>query len=136
MYLPSNPLLNVFLSSSISCYLASSSFTLSYFFSNSSTSSLVFLRFSLFFQVSSSAVHPFHCTRYFSFPHTHLLFIIFSTFHSSSSSITMGYGISFLCPFTCPVYLLTLLTLTTRCTFTILSSSNSITFVETIDLTL
>ena len=83
VYLPSNPLLNTLLFSSVSCCFASS---LPYFFSNSSTRSLAFLRFSLLSQVSSSTVHPFHHTRYLSLLCTCLLFIIFSTSHSSSPS--------------------------------------------------
>ena len=100
VYFPGNSLLNTFFSSSHSCRLVSSSSSLPYSFSNSSTRSLAFLRFSLLSQVSSSAVHPFHHTRYLSFPHTCLLFIIFSTSHSSSPSITMGCGTSFFCPST------------------------------------
>ena len=100
IYFPSNPLLNTLLFSSVFCCLASSSSSLPYSFSNSSTRSLAFLRFSLLSQVSSSAVHPFHRTRYLSLPHTHLLFIIFSTSHSSSPSITTCCGISFFCPST------------------------------------
>ena len=100
VYFLGNPLLYVFSSSSLSCRRVSSSSSLPYFFSNSSTSSLAFLRFSLLSQVSSSAVHPFHHTRYLSLPRTHLLFIIFSTSHSSSPSITTGCGISFFCPST------------------------------------
>ena len=100
VYFPGNPLLNTLLFSSVSCCLTSSSSSLLYSFSNSSTRSFAFLRFSLLSQVSSSAVHPFHHTRYLSLPHTHLLFIIFSTSHSSSSSITIGCGISFFCPST------------------------------------
>ena len=108
IYFPSNSLLNMFFSSSISyCHISSSSF-LSYSFLNSSTKSLVFLRFSLLSQVSSSAVRPFHCTRYFSFPLIHLLFIIFSTSYSSSPSIIMGCGFSFFCLSTCSIYLYTL----------------------------
>ena len=100
MYFPSNSLLNTFFSSSLSCHLVSSSSSLPYSFSNSSTRSLAFLRFSLLSQVSSSAVHPFYRTRYLSLPCTCLLFIIFSTSYSSSSSITMGCGIFFFCPST------------------------------------
>ena len=100
MYFPGNSLLNVFFSSFLSCHLVSSSSSLPYSFSNSSTRSLAFLRFSLLSQVSSSVVHPFHHTRYLSLPHTCLLFIIFSTSHSSSPSITTGYGLSLFCPFT------------------------------------
>ena len=136
IYLPGNSLLNTFFSFFISCHCVSSSSSLLYSFSNSSTKSLAFLRFSLLSQLSSSAMHPFHRTRYLSLPCTRLLFIIFSTFHSSSPSITTGCGISFLCPSTCPVYLHTLLTLTTGCIFTVLGSSNFNAFIETIDLTL
>ena len=100
VYFPGNPLLYMFFSSSLSCRRVSSSSSLPYSLSNSSTNSLVFLRFSLLSQVSSSAVHPFYCTRYLSLPHTLLLFIIFSTSHSSSLSITTGCGISFFCPST------------------------------------
>ena len=136
VYFPGSPLLNILLFSSVSCHLASSFFALPYSFSNFSTSSLAFLRFSLFSQVSSSAVHSFHHTRYLSFSHTCLLFIIFSTFYSFSPSITTGCGGSFFCPSTCSVYLHTLLTLATECLFTVLGSSNSIVFVEIIALTL
>ena len=86
VYFPGNSLLNTFSSFSLSCYRVSFS-SLLYSFSNSSTKSLAFLRFSLLSQVSSSAMHPFHCTRYLSLPRTRLLFIIFSTSHSSSPSI-------------------------------------------------
>ena len=100
VYFPGNPLLNTHLFSSVSYHLASSSSSLLYFFSNSSIRSLAFLRFFLLSQVSSSAIHPFHHTKYLSLPRTRLLFIIFSTSHSSSSSITTGCGISFFCPST------------------------------------
>ena len=136
MYFPGSSLLNVFLSSSASCCHTSSSSSLLYSFSNSSTNSIAFFRFSLFFQVSSSAVHHFHCTKYLSFPHTFLLFMIFSTSHSSSPLITTGCGISFLCPSTWLVYFHTLLTLTTGCILILLGSSSSIAFVEIIALTL
>ena len=46
MYFPSSSLLNIFLFSSVSCCLAPSSSAFPYSFSNSSTSSLMFLRFS------------------------------------------------------------------------------------------
>ena len=113
MYLPGSSLLNVLLSSFASYHLTSSSSSLWYSFSNSSTNSIAFFRFSLLSHVSSSAVYPFYHTRYLSLPHTFLLFIIFSTFHSSSSSITTGCGTFFFCPSTCDLYLHTLLTLTT-----------------------
>ena len=82
VYFPGNSLLNTLLLSSVSCCLAFFSSSLPYCFSNSFTNSLAFLRFSLLSQVSSSVVHPFHCTKYLSLPCTHFLFTIFSTFHS------------------------------------------------------
>ena len=136
MYLPSNSLLNIFLSFSSSCCLTSSSSSLQYSFSNFSTNSIIFFKFSLLFQVSFSAIHPFHHTRYLFFPHTFLLFIIFLTFHSSSPSITTGCGISFLCPSTCNLYFYTLLTSTTRCILIVLGNSNSIALLEIIAFTL
>ena len=136
MYLPGNSLLNIFLSSSASCYLTSFSSSLLYSLSNFSTISMVFFKFSLLSHVSSSAVHPFHHTRYLSLPHIFLLFIIFSTSHSSFPSITTGYGTSFFCPSTCDLYLCTLLTLTTRCILTIFDSCNSIALLEIITFTL
>ena len=136
VYLPCNSLLNMFLSFSLSCHLVSFSSSLLYSLSNSSTKSFVFLRFFLPSQVSSSAIYPFHHTKYFSLPCTHFLFSIFSTSYFSSLLIITGYGFSFLYPSTCPVYLCTLLTLTTRCIFTVLGSSSSMVFVKTIDLTL
>ena len=136
IYFPSNSLLNTFFSSSISCYCIFSSFSFSYSFSNSFTRSLAFLRFSLPSQMFSSAVHPFHHTRYSSFPCTHLLFIIFSISYFSFPSIITGYDFFFFCSSICPIYLHILLTLTTGCIFTMLGSSNSIAFVETIALTL
>ena len=95
MYFPSSSLLNVFLFFSVSCHLASSSFALLYSLSNSSTSLLTFLRFSWLFQVSSSTVHPFYCTKYLSLPCTCLLFIIFSISYSSSPLIITSCGSSF-----------------------------------------
>ena len=98
IYFPGNSLLNTFFSSSLSYHRVSSSSFLLYSFSNSSTKSLVFLRFSLLSQVSSFTVHSFHYTRYLSLPRTCLLFIIFFTFHFSSPLITTGCSISFFCP--------------------------------------
>ena len=49
VYLPGNSLLNIFLSSFVSCCLASFSSALPYSLSNSSTNLLVFLRFFLLF---------------------------------------------------------------------------------------
>ena len=124
-----SPLLNV--PSSFSCFLTSS-ISHQYSFSYSSIASFVFSRFSLPSQVSDSAVNPFHCTRYLSFPHILHLFRILSTSHFSSPSITTGAGCSFLCPSTCPTYFHILLTLTTECIFTVLGSSSSTVFNDTI----
>ena len=82
VYLPSNSLLNILSSSSFSCCLTSSSSSLQYSLSNSLTNSIAFFKFSLFFHISSSAVHLFHHTKYLSFSLTFLLFMIFSTSHS------------------------------------------------------
>ena len=101
-----------------------------------STNSIVFFRFSLLFHVSSSAVQPFYRTKYLSLPHTFLLFMIFSTSHSSSPLITTGCGVSFFCSSTCDLYLHTLLTLTTGWMLTILGNSNSIALLEIIAFTL
>ena len=112
--------------------LITSSISHRYSFSYSSIASLAFSRFFFPFQVSDSAVNPFYHTRYLSFPHILCLFSILSTFYSSSPSITTGAGCSFLCPSTCPTYLCILLTLTTECIFTVLGSSNSTMFDNTI----
>ena len=101
-------------SSSFSCLLTSS-MSLLYSLSYSSIAFLAFFRFSFPFQVSDSAVNPFHYTRYLSFPLICCLFNILSTSHSSSPSITTGAGCFFLCPSTCPTYFCILLTFTTRC---------------------
>ena len=95
-----------------------------------------FFRFSLFSQVSPSTVHPFYYIKYLSFPYTFLLFMIFLTSHSSSSSITTSCGIFFLCSSTCDLYLHTLLMLTTGCILTILGNSNSIALLKIIAFTL
>ena len=116
--------------------LLTSSISCQYSFLNSSTTSFVFSRFSIPFQVSDSAVNPFHCTKYLSFPLTCYLFSILSTFHSFSPSIITGAGCSFLCPSTCPTYLCILLMFTTRCILIVLGSSNSTIFTDMIFLTL
>ena len=134
VYLLGNSLLNAFLSSFASCHLTFSS-SLQYFLSNSLTNSIVFFKFSLLSHISSSAVHLFHHTKYLSLPHT-LLFMIFSTSHSSSPSITTSCGASFFCPSICDLYFRTLLTLTTGCILTVLGNSNSIALLEMIAFTL
>ena len=132
--LPSNsPLLNV--PFSLSCLLISF-ISLLYSFSNSSTVSFVFPRFSFPFQVSDSIVNPFHHTRYLFFSLIHCLFNILSTSYSFSSSIITGADCSFLCSSTCPIYLHILLTLTTRCILIVAGSSNSTAFIDTISLIL
>ena len=130
---PSSSLLNVpfFL-----FYLLISSISCQYSFSNSSTASFVFSRFSIPSQVSDSAVNLFYCTRYLSFPLTHCLFSILSTSHSFSPSIITRADCSFLCPSTCPTYLCILLMFTTGCILIILDSSNLTAFTNMIFLTL
>ena len=136
MYLPGNsPLSYIPLFSSLSCHLMSS-ISLPYSFSKSFNVSLAFPKFSVPSYVSASDINPFHCTKNFSFPFTILFLRIFLTSHFSSPSITTGYGISFLCPSTWFLYLHILLMLTTGCIFTVLDSSNSIAFAQTIFLTL
>ena len=119
-----NSWLNSFSSSSSSCHL-SSSVSFPYSLSNSSTSSFAFPKFTLFSHVSSSAVYPFYHTKNFSFPHTILLFKIFFTSNSSSSSMMTSFGGVFFCLSTCGLYSCTLLTFTTGCILIDLGSSNS-----------
>ena len=121
--------------SSYSCH-ATSSISRRYSLSNSSIASFAFSKFSFSSQVSDSAVNPFQHTRYLFFPLTHRLFRIFSTSYSSSPSIMTGASCSFFCPFTWPMYLRILLTLTTGCIFTVLGSSNLTAFDNTISLIL
>ena len=95
----SSPLLNIL--SSLSCLLISS-ISCWYSFSNSSTASFAFSKFSFLSQVFDSAMNPFYLTKYLSFPLICHLFRILFTSHSSSLSIITGAGCSFLCPSTCP----------------------------------
>jgi len=136
VYLPGSSLLNILLSSAASCHLTFFSSFLQYFLSNSSTNSIVFFKFFLLSQVSSSTVQPFHHTKYLFCPCTFLLFIIFSTSHFSSSSITTSCSVSFFCLSTCNLYYHTQLIFTTRCILIVLGRSNSITLLETIAFTL
>ena len=76
----SSSLLNV--PSSLSCLLTSS-ISHQYSFSNSSTASFTFSKFSFLSQVSDSAVNPFYLTKYLSFPLICCLFRILFTSHSS-----------------------------------------------------
>ena len=92
-------LLNIL--SSLSCFLTSF-ISHQYFFSNSSTTSFAFPKFSFSSQVSDSAVNPFNFTKYLSFSLIHCLFRILSISYSSSPSIITGASCSFLCPSTCP----------------------------------
>ena len=134
MNLPGNSLLrNV--PFSCSC-LATSSISRQYSLLNSSIASFAFSKFSLPSQVSDSAVNPFQHTRYLFFSLTRRLFRILSTSHSSSPLIITRAGCSFFCPSTYPTYLRILLTFTTGCIFTMLGSSNSTVFDDTIFLTL
>ena len=97
IYFPGNLLL---LYSSLSCHLTSA-FNLPL---NSSTNSFAFSKTSSFSHVSFSAVNPFHHTKYFSTPLTFFLFSIFSTSHSSTLSISIGFPSFFFCPPTCSLY--------------------------------
>ena len=128
--LPGNSLL-LKVPSSFSCLLISS-MSLLYSLSNSSIASFAFSRFFFPSQVSDSAINPFYCTRYLFFPLTYHLFNILLTSYSSSPLIITGASCSFLCPSTCLTYFCTLLALTTRCIFTVLGSSNSTVFDDTI----
>ena len=132
--LPSNSsLLKV--PSSLSCLLTSS-MSYQYSFSNSSTTSFAFSKFSFPFQVSDSAVNPFHHTKYLFFSLICHLFKILLTSHSSFPSIITGAGCSFLCSSTCPTYFHILLMFTTGCILIVLGNSNSTTFANTIFFTL
>jgi len=102
-----------------------------YSFSNSSTAFFAFSKFSFSSQVLNSAVNSFYYIKYLFFSLIYHLFRILSTFYSFSLSITTGAGCFFLCPSTCPMYFHILLTLTTRCIFTMLGSSSSTVFDDT-----
>ena len=116
--------------------VTTSSISCQYSLLNSLIASFAFFKFSLSSHVLDSAINPFHCTKYLSFPLIHHLFNILSTSHSSSPSIITGAVCSFFCLSTCPMCLCILLTLTTRCIFIVLGSSNSTAFVDTILFTL
>ena len=120
---------------SLSCLLISS-ISLLYSFSNSSITSFALPRFFFSFQVSDSAINLFYYTRYLFFSLIWYLFNILSISYSSSPSIITGTGCSFLCLSTCPIYLYTLLTLTTGYILIVAGSSNSTAFVDTIFLIL
>ena len=124
-YPGSSSLLNIFFF--LSCHLTSS-ISYWYSFSNFLTTPFAFSKFSIPSQVSDSTVNSFYCTRYLSFSIIHCLFNILLTFHSFSSSIMIGASYSFLCPFTCPMYLCILLMLTTGCILIVLGSSSSTAF--------
>ena len=83
--LPGNsPLLNI---SSSCSYLLMSFMFYQYSFSNSSTTSFAFPKFSFLSQVFDSAVNPFYLTKYLSFFLICHLFKILLTFYSSSLSV-------------------------------------------------
>ena len=113
IYFPSNsPLLNsLFSTISILSYLLTSTFICP---SNFSNASFVFSKFSFFSHIFCSAINPFHHTRYLFTPLIFLLFNIFSTFYSSTPSISIGFLFLFLCPTTCSLYHTIQLTFTTR----------------------
>ena len=121
----SSPLLNILFSL---FYFLTSFISYQYSVLNSFTISFAFSKFSLPSQVSDSAMNSFHYTKYLFFPLICCLFRILLTFYFSFSLITTRANCFFLCPSTCPTYFCTLLTLTTRCIFTVLDSSNSTMF--------
>ena len=123
IYLPGSSLL---LYSSHSCHLTSI-FNLSL---NSSTNSFAFSKSSFFSHVSFSAMNLFHCTKYFSTPLTFLLFSIFSTSHSSTPSISIGFPSFLFCPPTCSLYRTIRLTLTTGYILIEVGSHNLTALVE------
>ena len=104
-------------------------------FSNFSIFSIVFFKFSNLSHIFSSAVYPFHFTKYFVFPLLSCLYKIFSTSYSfSPATSTEGSGIFFYSS-TCSLYFTILLTLTTGCILNSTSNSNSTAFSDTIFLT-
>ena len=125
IYFPGNSIL-LYSSTSPSCLLTSTPPR-----SNSSINSSAFFKFSLLSQVSPSAVKPFHYIKYFTTPLVFFLFSIFSTFHSSTSSISTGFPSSFFCPFTCSLYLTIWLTFTTRWILIELGNRNFTALVDT-----
>ena len=134
MNLPGNsPLLNV---PFLCFYFVTSFMSQRYFFLNSLIAFCVFSKFSLLFYVSDSTVNPFQHTKYLFFSLTCHLFNILSTSYSFFSLIITGASHFFFCPFTYSIYLHILLIFTTGCIFTILGSSNSTIFDNTIFLTL
>jgi len=103
-----------------------------YSFSNSSTNSFAFSRFSLLSHVSSSAIYLFYCTKNFSFSFTILLFSIFSTLNSSFSLIITGFSGTLFYLSTCGLYRCIQLTLTTGYILIELDNSNSTALLEII----
>ena len=99
--------------------------------SNSFMVSSAFFKFSILFQVSPSAVNPFHCTKYFSTPLIFFLFRIFSTFHSSTPSTSTSFFSSFFCLFTYSLYCTIQLMLTTGCILIKISSCSFTIFNKT-----
>ena len=130
VYFPGNSILlhssTSFFFSIFSCHLTSTPSR-----SNSFINSSTFFKFSLYFQVSPSAVNPFHCIKYFSTPLIFFLFKTFSTSHSSTPSTSTGFPSSFFCPLTCSLYHTIQLTLTTRCILIELGNCSFTTFNDT-----
>ena len=103
VYFSNNFLLLKFLSSAISnfsCYLTSI-FNL---LSNSATIFFTFSNSSSFSHESYSTVSLFYHTKYFTTSLTFLLFDIFLTFYSSTSSLSTGFTSSTFCSSTCSLY--------------------------------
>ena len=104
-------------------------------FSNSSTFSIAFFRFSNSSHVFSSTIYPFHFTKYFILPLLSCLSKISSTSYSFSLSTSIGSGGIFFCSSIYSLYFSILLILTTRCILNDASNSNSTAFSDIIFLT-
>jgi len=85
-------------------YLLTSALSLS---SNSATTFFIFSKLSFFFYILLFAVNLFHHTKYFTTSLIFLLFKIFSTFYSSTSSTSTGFTSSTFYSSTCSLYLTT-----------------------------
>ena len=100
VYFPKNsPLLKSLFSalSNLSCYLTSK-FILP---SNLTTTFFAFSKSFSLSQLLCSIINPFHCTKYFT---TSLIFLLFSTSHSSTLSTSTGFISSIFCFSICFLY--------------------------------
>ena len=113
------------LSSAISNFYIHSPFKLSYHF-------LCIFKFSSLFPESCSIVNSFHCTRYFMTLLIFILFSIFSTFHSLTSSISTSFISSTFCSPTYSLYHTIQLIFTTRWILIEIGSHNLTALVDII----